>query len=215
MSARAAELLQNPNTVISAGIPTHLGPGEAAARSLCLRAVEMQRAWMEAHDIRHGRGTKRSMRIQDRCAQERFEEHGRPPLENGHELGDHLKLLFEYLLQHLNDSGYLQRCNQPHGPPRAATDALKFHRLHYRRFGEQNFNWATLPEAEQRRVLRSYLFMLWTTDPQKKVMRPQPCDRTVACQASWGAFWLSDAELDKLVGDAVCNYRVGAVHLFQ
>ena len=62
LSSKAAEWLQNPEAAV-AEVDECLGPGEGAVRFLCERAVRQQRAWMTAHEIRHGRGTKRSLTI--------------------------------------------------------------------------------------------------------------------------------------------------------
>ncbi len=138
----------------------------------------------------------------------------REPLEDGHELGDSLALVFQLVLQYLDEKGYLSRCNRPNGPPKAATDPRKFHHLHYRSFGSEHRSWPTLAEPDQRRALRSYLFRQWTTDPQARVVRPRPPARVVLCKASWAEFWMTDEELNDLVSWSVSHYQRGAADLF-
>ena len=170
---------------------------------------------MVANPIRHGRASKRSKTIEERCATGDFREHnGHKPLENGHRLGDLLGLLFRLILQYLGDNAFLSRCNRPDGTlPKAATEPTKFHRQHYRPFASAHADWPNLVELGQRQVLRSYLFRLWTTDPRGEVMRPKPPVTPKLCRASWAEFWMTDAELDSLVHWVVANYRAGAAHV--
>jgi hypothetical protein len=188
--------------------------GREALQSFC-RAVDEQLEWMRQNPIRHGRGTKRSIPIEERCGMlAGFQEHGgRQPVEQGHRMGDLLGLLWQVLLQQLKEKEYLPRCGA--SVPRKATDPRKFHSLHYRSFLKAHPRWGEYTATEQSEALRQFLFDYWTTDKLNEVMRPELTTRRKLCRASWGEFWLTDMELDELVSDVVREYRDGADRVLQ
>ena len=94
-------------------------------------------------------------------------------------------------------------------------DPLKFHRLHYRNFVTANPEFAQKSEDEQLVIVRNWLFDLWSTDPDRQVMRPTDFAPRVLCAASWKDFWLTDDELQSLVSDVITAFRQQCGELFQ
>ena len=194
------------------------GWGAGAFQSL-LTEGQKQRAWMNRNPIRHGRGTERSVSLETRLATDNFGEHSGDgsmrPVEEGHDQGDIFKLVIRLIQKQLREGNFLERCGGDGWVPRAATDPEKWHGMYYRKFVEKNPHFSRKPAAEQMSIIRAWLFNLWSTDPNKRVMRPTGSAPLVLCSASWGDFWLEDDELDSLVFHVITDFREQYDQLFQ
>ena len=178
---------------------------QAVLKTSITHRAQEQVQWMRKHDIRHGKATGRSILLSDRVSQDRFEHH--VPLDAMHGPGDRIALLFGFILSHITVAKFLSRTGLP-TPPKAAVSVRKFHSEHSKQFKLANPFWDEYPEAEMAARLREFLFRLFSTDRERKMMTPSNGQRPRLCDASWGDFWLDEQELNAIVESTVMFYLV-------
>ena len=130
--------------------------------------------------------------------------------------GDQIRSLFGLLLvalkqprSQLNNSSYADRMGEQLNWPRVVHCPEKFHQHYWMQFSNScDHNWHTMTLGEKDEVLRAWLFLKFTMDPNAEVMNPEPGSRRKFCNdMSWRGFWLSEEELDCLVQEVLSEYE--------
>ena len=113
--------------------------------------------------------------------------------------GDDLKILFGIVLDTMRNNKYMDRMTAPR---RRSQNVNIFHRANWCKFLQTAAgSWLHIDETQKRDHLRRWLFRKFSVDVHSVTMYPADPNARRPSNAGWPGFYMTDAELGRLVND--------------
>jgi hypothetical protein len=190
--------------------------GQTAARTL-VAAVIADCRWQALHEYRH---RSRALTAASTPLPQRYlndwwglskgfnDPGGHRPSQSRVE-GDFIKLMLSLLIHEMKIQKYMDRMSHP---PLQATSLDELHSNNWSRFA----GWTTMTFNEQTNCLRTFLLFKFSMDQDMHCMMPAiGVKRKHRNNAQWIGFWLTDAEMERLVADVMRQYTQATEPMIQ